>query len=137
MRPPIIEILAAPGQAVNAECADPAGERQSDDGRAGTPGRYGRRAEGPDRRSCQPGGDVIILLEATGAAATPPKDRITRDGVPAPSYGSPSGVYETIDVRVPDIGDFKGIPLIEVGVAAGAQVNVDDPLSRWRATRRA
>jgi pyruvate/2-oxoglutarate dehydrogenase complex dihydrolipoamide acyltransferase (E2) component len=64
-------------------------------------------------RSCQPGGDVIMLLEATGAAATPPKDRITRDGAPAPSYGSPSGVYETIDVRVPDIGDFKGIPLIE------------------------
>jgi dihydrolipoamide dehydrogenase len=67
-----------------------------------------------------------MLLETTGAAATPPKDRITRDGAPAPSYGSPSGVYETIDVRVPDIGDFKGIPIIEVRLAGGAQVKVDD-----------
>jgi hypothetical protein len=82
MRPPITEIHAVPGQAVNPEGADLAGERQSDDGRAGTQGRYGRRAEGPDRRSCQPGGDVIMLLEATGAAATPPKDQITRDGAP-------------------------------------------------------
>ncbi len=34
----------------------------------------------------------------------------------------------TIEVRVPDIGDFKDIPIIEVHVAPGAKVNVDDSL---------
>ena len=34
----------------------------------------------------------------------------------------------TIEIRVPDIGDFKSIPIIEVHVAPGAKVSVDDPL---------
>ena len=33
-----------------------------------------------------------------------------------------------IEVKVPDIGDFKEIPVIEVHVAAGAEIAVDDPL---------
>ena len=32
------------------------------------------------------------------------------------------------EVKVPDIGDFKEIPVIEVHVAAGAEIAVDDPL---------
>jgi pyruvate dehydrogenase E2 component (dihydrolipoamide acetyltransferase) len=32
------------------------------------------------------------------------------------------------EIKVPDIGDFKDIPVIEVHVQAGATVNVDDPL---------
>ena len=34
----------------------------------------------------------------------------------------------TIEISVPDIGDFKDVPIIEVHVAAGAVVAVDDPL---------
>jgi pyruvate dehydrogenase E2 component (dihydrolipoamide acetyltransferase) len=34
----------------------------------------------------------------------------------------------TSEVRVPDIGDYTDVPVIEVLVAAGAAVNVDDPL---------
>jgi pyruvate dehydrogenase E2 component (dihydrolipoamide acetyltransferase) len=33
-----------------------------------------------------------------------------------------------IDVKVPDIGDFKNIPVIEIAVKPGDEVKVDDPL---------
>lgn len=33
-----------------------------------------------------------------------------------------------IDVKVPDIGDFKNIPVIEIAVKAGDEVKADDPL---------
>ena len=32
------------------------------------------------------------------------------------------------EVKVPDIGDFSGVPVIEVHVSAGDQVNAEDPL---------
>ena len=34
----------------------------------------------------------------------------------------------TVEVRVPDIGDFKDVEIIEVHVAPGARIAVDDPL---------
>jgi pyruvate/2-oxoglutarate dehydrogenase complex dihydrolipoamide acyltransferase (E2) component len=37
---------------------------------------------------------------------------LDRAGAPAADYGA-AGVYEAIDVRVPDIGDFKDVPVIE------------------------
>ena len=33
-----------------------------------------------------------------------------------------------IEVKVPDIGDFKDVPVIEVHVQAGARVKAEDPL---------
>ncbi|MFT3725611.1 MAG: hypothetical protein QM773_18780 [Hyphomonadaceae bacterium] len=32
------------------------------------------------------------------------------------------------EIKVPDIGDFKDVPVIEILVAVGDKVNVDDPL---------
>src|SRR5215471_3379717 len=34
----------------------------------------------------------------------------------------------TVEVRVPDIGDFKDVPIIEVHVTAGSEVKAEDPL---------
>src|SRR5437763_803151 len=34
----------------------------------------------------------------------------------------------THEIRVPDIGDFKDVPIIEVHVQPGSQIAVDDPL---------
>ena len=48
-------------------------------------------------------------------AVTPP---------PAPT-SAPSGVAE---VRVPDIGDFKDVPIIEVSVKPGDKVSPEQPL---------
>ena len=33
-----------------------------------------------------------------------------------------------IDVKVPDIGDFKDVPIIEIAVKPGDVVKIDDPL---------
>ena len=38
----------------------------------------------------------------------------------------------TQEIRVPDIGDFSDVPVIEVLVAPGDTVAVDDPPSRAR-----
>lgn len=34
----------------------------------------------------------------------------------------------TIDVKVPDIGDYKNVPIIEVHVKPGQQINAEDPV---------
>ena len=34
----------------------------------------------------------------------------------------------TKDIRVPDIGDFKNVPVIEVHVAPGSEVKAEEPL---------
>ncbi len=77
-------------------------------------------------------GSVILLLEPEGAAATPPKEKVKGGGAPGSgepaTYGSSAGAYETIEVKVPDIGDFKDVPVIEVHVAEGATVKAEDPL---------
>ena len=57
-------------------------------------------------------GSVMLTLEAEGAAGTPPKEKVKGAGPPRAEpagYGSPAGSYETIEVRVPDIGDFKDV----------------------------
>jgi len=77
-------------------------------------------------------GELVAILEAEGQPGVPPKERVHESGHPAPQagadYGSASGVYDRIEVTVPDIGDFSGVPVIEVHVAAGDTVGLDDPL---------
>src|SRR5512142_844368 len=34
----------------------------------------------------------------------------------------------TVEVRVPDIGDFTDVPVIEIHVGAGDEVSLEDPL---------
>src|SRR5437763_16362123 len=34
----------------------------------------------------------------------------------------------TVEIKVPDIGDFKDVPIIEIHVKPGDQVNAEDPL---------
>jgi pyruvate/2-oxoglutarate dehydrogenase complex dihydrolipoamide acyltransferase (E2) component len=57
-----------------------------------------------------------VAEEATPAAPEPA------------SYGSQAGVYERLEVKVPDIGEFSDVPVIEVHVAAGDTVAAEDPL---------
>ena len=130
---PVIEVHVAAGDTVNPE--DPLITLESDKASLEVPAPQAgtvvelKLAQG-DRVSQ---GSVILTLEAAGAAATPPKDRVTQEaatatpGGPA-SYGSTSGVYDTIDVEVPDIGDFADVAVIEVHVAAGSSIKAEDPL---------
>jgi pyruvate dehydrogenase E2 component (dihydrolipoamide acetyltransferase) len=81
-------------------------------------------------------GSVVLMIEAAGAAAsaapaaasTPAPVQAT---VPAPaSVAGPSSVASAgpVEVRVPDIGDFKDVAVIEVFVKAGDTVKVEQSL---------
>ena len=65
---------------------------------------------------------LSLELDGAGAAAEPIKPAVTPP--PAPT-SAPSGVAE---VRVPDIGDFKDVPIIEVSVKPGDKVSPEQPL---------
>ena len=132
---PVIEVHVAPGDVVAPE--DPVITLESDKATmdipapaAGTVGEVIVRVG--DRVS---EGDLIMRLEdepASAGPASPARERITGDAAPVPvdppAYGSPSGVYEVIEVAVPDIGDFADVPVIEVHVGAGDEVAAEDPL---------
>jgi dihydrolipoamide dehydrogenase len=86
-------------------------------------------------------GSLILSME-TGEepapaeeAALPPKEKIREGAAPSPesgtgaaTYGGRSGHYDLIEVRVPDIGAFKDVPIIEVAVKEGDRITVDAPL---------
>jgi dihydrolipoamide dehydrogenase len=86
-------------------------------------------------------GDLLLMLEPAGAGGGPAdgggtggaaQEHVTEAATPATGepagYGSPAGVYERLEVRVPDIGEFENVPVIEVHVAAGDTVAAEDPL---------
>ena len=129
---PIIEIHVQAGARVKAE--DPLITLESDKATMDMPApQAGTVAELRVKVGDRVGeGAVILLLEPEGAAAIPPKDKVKEGAAPASGepagYGSSAGVYETIEVKVPDIGDFKDVPVIEVHVAEGAVVKAEDPL---------
>ena len=79
-------------------------------------------------------GSVVAVIEAAEASAS---------AVPAPTAApAPAPVSEpvaaisasaptpagTVEVKVPDIGDYTGVPVIEVCVAVGDTVAIDDAL---------
>jgi len=72
-------------------------------------------------------GSLILLLESGAAeqAAAPAAAPKTAVSAPPAPTSAPSGVAE---VRVPDIGDFKDIPVIEILVKPGDTVKAEDPL---------
>jgi pyruvate dehydrogenase E2 component (dihydrolipoamide acetyltransferase) len=68
--------------------------------------------------------------EASATAAAERAPRGEKGHADAPGEGAtttpPAGA--TVEVRVPDIGDFQDVPVIEVFVKPGDVVKVDDPL---------
>lgn len=139
---PIIEVLVSPGDVVAAE--DPLITLESDKATMDVPAPQ----EGTVRELVVDVGDavsegsVILKLEPAGAAADEgsrggddsSKEHVAEDATPqpqdseTPSYGSESGVYESVEVHVPDIGDFTDVPVIEVLVSPGDAVAAEDPL---------
>ena len=132
---PVIEVHVAPGDVVAPE--DPVITLESDKATMDIPapaaGTVGEVVVRVGDRVCE--GDLIMRLEdepASAGPASPARERITGDAAPVPvdppAYGSQSGVYEVIEVAVPDIGDFADVPVIEVHVGAGDEVAAEDPL---------
>jgi pyruvate dehydrogenase E2 component (dihydrolipoamide acetyltransferase) len=77
-------------------------------------------------------GSVVLLLEAAGGAAAPaPAAAAPAAAAAAPVAATPAAPASgggSIDVLVPDIGDFKDVAVIEVFVKPGDAVKVEQSL---------
>jgi dihydrolipoamide dehydrogenase len=87
-------------------------------------------------------GSVVAVLEAEGAAASAPAPAAPAKPAPAPAAPAasapapaapaaapvPSGGGGLIEAKVPDIGDYDGVPVIEILVAVGDTVKKDQGL---------
>jgi dihydrolipoamide dehydrogenase len=134
---PIIEVLVSPGDTVAEE--DPLITLESDKATMDVPspaaGTIGELKVSVGDTVSE--GTVILTLEGAGsdgATADGPKEHVEEDATPEPasdepaSYGSEAGEYSTVEVHVPDIGDFSDVPIIEVMVHPGDTVAEEDPL---------
>ena len=129
---PVIEVHVAPGDTVAVE--DPLLTLESDKATLDVPSPVDGTVTGltVSVGDTVSQGTVIGTVETTGGAHTPPKERVREVAHPEPespaSYGSPAGVYDRLEVAVPEIGDFADVPVIEVHVAVGDTVAAEDPL---------
>ncbi|WP_029585693.1 dihydrolipoyllysine-residue acetyltransferase [Bradyrhizobium sp. URHD0069] len=121
---PIIEIQVKPGDRITAEA--PLITLESDKASMEVPspsaGVVKNIAVKLGDRVSQGAPILTLDLDGAGAAAEAAKPAVTAP--PAPT-SAPAGVAE---VRVPDIGDFKDVPIIEVMVKAGDTVKPEQPL---------
>ncbi len=121
---PIIEIQVKPGDRVTAEA--PLVTLESDKASMEVPSPSAGVVKTiavklGDRVS---EGTPILTLEVDGAGARAEPAKPAVSAPPAP-ISAPAGIAE---VRVPDIGDFKDVPIIEVMVKPGDSVKPEQPL---------
>ena len=132
---PVIELLVKPGDAIKVEQA--LITLESDKATMDVPSPL----DGVVKEiKVKPGdkvseGSLILTAETEAApAGVAPSQKVkggghgTGEGAPVADYGAAAGVYEAVEVRVPDIGDFKDVPVIEVFVKAGDTVKAEDAL---------
>src|SRR5471032_2355968 len=70
-------------------------------------------------------GGLLLLLEAEGGAAAPAPAPVAAAPAAAPAAAAASG---PVEVKVPDIGDFKEVEVIELMVKVGDTIKVDQSL---------
>ena len=73
-------------------------------------------------------GTVVVRVEASDAVATASQAVAQAAAAPAPQAAAATSAGGILDVKVPDIGDFSEVPVIEVFVKPGDIVKVDDAL---------
>ncbi|MFT4069094.1 biotin/lipoyl-containing protein, partial [Paraburkholderia sp.] len=120
---PVIEVYVKVGDTVKAE--DPLVSLESDKATMDVPAPQG----GVVKAIRVSVGDTVsegsVIMQFESAAAAPAV--AVKPGVEAPPapVSAPAGRAE---VRIPDIGDFKDVPVIEIHVKVGDTVKAEDPL---------
>jgi pyruvate dehydrogenase E2 component (dihydrolipoamide acetyltransferase) len=124
---PVIEIFVKVGDTVKAE--DPLISLESDKATMEVPAPQGGvvASIGVKLGDKVSQGSVIMTFQGAGGAAAPAPAEAVKPSVTAPPSptSAPAGVAE---VRVPDIGDFKDIPVIEIFVKVGDTVKAEQPI---------
>src|SRR5437016_521873 len=123
---PVIEVMVKPGDTVKPE--DSLVTLESDKATMDVPAP----AAGTVKEMKVKVGDkvsegslILLMTSATGPQPTPAEAPKTTVSAPPAPTSSAAGVAE---VRVPDIGDFKDIPVIDVLVKVGDTVKAEDAL---------
>lgn len=122
---PVIEIHVKVGDTVKAE--DPLLSLESDKATLDVPAPRGGTVKSiavnlGDKVS---EGSVIMCFEGEGTASVPAEAAKPSVSAPPSPVNAHAGLAE---VRVPDIGDFKDVPVIEIYVKVGDTVKAEDPL---------
>ena len=126
---PIIEVLVKPGDVVKAE--QPLVTLESDKATMDVPSPIAGAvadvvAKVGDKVSM---GTLIARIDtAAGEAARTAAPAAPAKAAPAAAASPAPAKAATIDVTVPDIGDFKDVPVIEVLVKVGDTVEAEQPL---------
>jgi pyruvate dehydrogenase E2 component (dihydrolipoamide acetyltransferase) len=119
---PVIEVFVKPGDKVKAE--DPLVSLESDKATMEVPSPR----DGVVKSVVVKVGDKVsegaVIVQFEGASAEQADARPVVSAPPSP-VSAPAGIAE---VRVPDIGDFKDVPVIEIFVKPGDSVKAEDPL---------
>ncbi|ROZ75305.1 dihydrolipoyllysine-residue acetyltransferase [Ramlibacter sp. WS9] len=125
---PVIEIFVKVGDTVKAE--DPLLSLESDKATMDVPAPHGGVVKAINVKvgdKVSQGSVVMQFNGAAGAATAAAPAEAAKPSVsaaPAP-VSAPAGLAE---VRVPDIGEFKDVPVIEIFVKVGDTVKAEDPL---------
>ncbi|SEL15394.1 pyruvate dehydrogenase complex dihydrolipoyllysine-residue acetyltransferase [Halomonas daqiaonensis] len=67
-------------------------------------------------------------VEPAAESSSAPEDSDTQDEAPAEEQAAGSGEPERKEVRVPDLSGSSDVPIIEIAVSAGDEVDEEDPL---------
>ena len=74
-------------------------------------------------------GSIVVIVEAAGeAAAAAPVAAAPAAEAPAPVAAPAAASGGLVEVKVPDIGDYSDVPVIEIHVKVGDTVAVEDSL---------
>ena len=125
---PVIELFVKVGDLVKAE--DPLVSLESDKATMDVPAPHGGVVKQIHVKlgDAVSEGSVLMQFEGAGAgtaAAAPAQAAKPSVSAPPSPVSAPAGLAE---VRIPDIGDFKDIPVIEIFVKVGDTVKAEDPL---------
>lgn len=134
---PVIEILVQPGDSVQPE--DALVTLESDKATMDVPAPAAGVIESIAVKlgDTVSEGDLVLVLTTDAAEAAPPSpdngnaSDTAAEAAPAPAPAATpaaGGGGELVEVRVPDIGDFSDIPVIELLVEPGQQVAAEDGL---------
>jgi pyruvate dehydrogenase E2 component (dihydrolipoamide acetyltransferase) len=119
---PVIEIFVKPGDKVKAE--DPLISLESDKATMEVPSPRDGVVKSVVVKVGDKVSEGVVIVQFEGAGAAQAEARPVVSAPPSP-VSAPAGIAE---VRVPDIGDFKDVPVIEIFVKPGDSVKAEDPL---------
>ncbi|WP_347554080.1 dihydrolipoyllysine-residue acetyltransferase [Robbsia sp. KACC 23696] len=81
--------------------------------------------EGADAGAAKAAAPAEKPAEKSAAKA---EEKAPAAAAPAPAAKPAAGAAKDIEVKVPDIGDYKGVPVIEIGVKVGDRVEAEQSL---------